>query len=153
MRRFQFWFGLIIIFLWLALLAVLLHASPVHHIKPVAAPQFAVTGGTPVERQRITKLESQLNFSQQPMVSYWQITILDAKAWDYMIRQYHIENETATAFTVMEQARTFLNEDYLATTGTDVPVRHTIAHEAGHLICECGSEDKANDIAAVLVGK
>jgi len=98
---------------------------------------------------RIKFLANRLNFIGQPMVSYWSITVLDRADWQEALRKYKLEGQTETAFTLMGWNETFVNADYIHYT-IDSNVEHTLAHEAGHLICECKSEDTANKIARKL---
>jgi len=113
-----------------------------------AAPQFFINGSQQWERNRISRLELTLNFTREPMPSPWTITILQEGEFDYQRDRYHLD--TDTAFTVMQQQHTFLNEKYLVFASDD-RVQWTLAHEAGHLISESTNEDKANDVARQLV--
>lgn len=109
-----------------------------------AAPQFTVTGSAGYERNRIINLEQSLNFSRVAMTSMWRVTILSGNAFHYYTKRLNIDTESA--FTALPFQETYLNEDYLIY-ANDIRVRQTLAHEAGHLICECSSEAKANEIA------
>ncbi len=116
-------------------------------IATAAAPQLFVWGSTNWERNRITRLEQSLNFSKAAMTSTWSITIIPGE--DFQRRTEYLKINTASAYTFLQLRQTYLNEDYLIW-HTDVEVRQTLGHEAGHLICECNSEQKANEIAYEL---
>jgi hypothetical protein len=111
-----------------------------------------VRAPTEYERIRIQKLADSLNFSGQPMPGWWRIVILPPVRWEDALRYYHLEGRTASAFTIMGQNETLVSEDYAQYHGGD-QVRFTLGHEAGHLICQCQSEDRANDIARILTKK
>jgi len=112
-----------------------------------AAPQFTIWGSTDYERNRLTRLEQSLNFSKVPMTNTWNVTIIPGE--DFRRRVELLKVETDSAYTILQFRQTFMNEDYLVY-ADDGRVRHTLAHESGHLICECNSETKANEIAYQL---
>lgn len=103
-----------------------------------------VTGPTAYQRWRIHTLASELHFADEKMVPHWRIEILSTDDWDVAITRYKVQ--TWTAFTVLETATTYVSEDDLIFAHDD-RVRQTLAHEAGHLICGCSSEETANAIA------
>jgi len=109
-----------------------------------AAPQVILDGSTSWERDRVLNFERSLNFSNQPMVSTWYITVLPKEEFEDNVRRLKVD--TVSAYTFVGLGRTYINEDYL-TWSTDEQIRQTIAHESGHLICECSSEERANEIA------
>jgi hypothetical protein len=115
-----------------------------------AAPLFLIQGGTSFERQRVIRLEQSLNFTKVPMVSTWQVIIDPGDVFRENVRQmmdhHAIDHYTDSAYTSLALRQTHMNEDYLTFTD-DIRVRQTVAHEAGHLICECHSEEQANKIA------
>ena len=112
-----------------------------------AVPQFFVEGSTSYERDRIVHLENQLNFTKQPMVSTWEVTILSEEEFNAYVQEHDIP--TGAAYTYLSMNHTYVNEAYLVW-HSDKEVRFVLGHEAGHLICECFSEDKANEIATEL---
>lgn len=112
-----------------------------------AAPQFMIWGSTSYERNRLTRLEQSLNFSRVPMTNTWNVTIIPAD--DFHRRKDLLKVDTDSAYTILGFNQTYVNEDYLVY-ADDERVRQTLAHEAGHLICQCISEDKANEIAYQL---
>lgn len=118
-----------------------------------AAPFFLIQGGTSLERYRIIRLEQSLNFTKEPMTNTWQVIIDSGNVFrdnvQQMLEHHTIDHYTESAYTAFGLNQTHLNEDYLIY-ADDEKVRQTIAHEAGHLICECHSEEKANDIAYQL---
>ena len=131
MKLFKYLFGL------------LLFTIPVK----AAAPQVYLGGSTQYERDRILRLEHTLNFSREPMLSPWTIRILDEETFLKYVRENNLS--TYSAYTNLFGTVTSLNEGYLEF-AIDSRVRHTLAHEAGHVICQCASEDKANEIAYQL---
>jgi hypothetical protein len=118
-----------------------------------AAPTLHVTGSTSYERNRISRLESQLNFNQVAMVDDWNIRIDQGQKFrddvDRMLRTGQIDHYTETGYTNLITHVTVINEDELIW-HDDRLVKHTEAHEAAHLICECVDENKAEAIAAIL---
>lgn len=116
-----------------------------------AAPQFFSSGGTSIERNRLIHIEQSLNFTQEPMTSQWNVIIdppdVFRKNVEDMMKSHSIDYYTDTAYTALPLMQTHINEEHIFDDGI---IRHTMAHEAGHLICECHSEDKANEIAYQL---
>jgi hypothetical protein len=112
-----------------------------------AAPQFFIQGSTSWERDRLTQMEQRLNFTREPMTSTWEVIIIPGDEFRDNTRKFKVN--TDTAYTILGLRQTYINEDYLVY-GEDSQIRQTLAHEAGHLICQCVSEEKANDIAYQL---
>jgi hypothetical protein len=113
-----------------------------------AAPSmFFVDGSTSWERGRIERLEHNLNFTKVAMPDTWNIHIIPEEQFQENIQIMHVNTESA--YTFMPLGQTYINEGYLGY-ADDRMLRHTLAHEAGHMICECTSEQKANAIAYVL---
>jgi len=131
--------GLLLLWAVLAFLIVIGQAA--------APTQLFVDGSTSWERARIERLEHQLNFTKEPMPDTWGVHIIPVEQFEIAKRRYHLD--TDSAFTFMPQNQTYLNEFYL-TYADDRRVRHTLAHEAGHMICNCTSEEKAEAIAYQL---
>ncbi len=111
-----------------------------------------VRAPTYYESIRIRNLANSLDFSGQPMVNWWRIVVLPRAEWEDALRYYHLEGQTDSAFTIMAQNETLVNEDYTFFAGT-YRLRFTLAHEAGHLICQCQSEGRADSIARILTKK
>lgn len=115
-----------------------------------AAPtQFFIDGSTSYEQQRIVRLEHSLNFSREPMVSIWEVTIDDEKVFNDYVQSHNLPTESG--YTFLGLNHTHLNEAYLLW-HSDRDVLFLLGHESGHLICSCRSEQKANEIAHMLVG-
>jgi hypothetical protein len=110
--------------------------------------------GIPLKAQsnHVEELLKQLIFTPaSPRPSNWTITILTQPQWDQQVKTLNLR--TATAFTVMnENSETFLNPDYVFNS-RDIRLLHTLAHEAGHLICRCSDERSAEDVARMLEGR
>lgn len=117
----------------------------------LAAPlvQISVRGNEPADRDRVEFLANRLNFTHEPMIHYWQIVVLNKPDWQDALQRFHLEGQTETAFSVLQWDTSYVNGEYIRFS-TDGEVKHTLAHEAGHFICECRSEDKANEIAKQL---
>lgn len=134
--------------MWMALAVVFLAINAV-----AAAPQFFISGSTSWERSHLTRVEQSLNFTKVPMTSTWQVIIDPGDMFrdnvQSMLEHHAIDHYTDSAYTNLAMRQTHVNEDYLIY-ATEAQIRQTMAHEAGHLICECHSEAKANDIAYVL---
>src|SRR5207253_272351 len=107
-----------------------------------AAPAFYIHGSASFERDRISRLEKSLNFTQEPMVETWTVWIIPGAQFRESVHDMNLD--TDSAYTILGYGQTYLNEDYLIY-ADDMRVRQTLAHEAGHLICACASESKAND--------
>jgi hypothetical protein len=112
-----------------------------------ATPQFFIWGSTSFERNRLIRMEQSLNFSKVPMTSTWQVTIIPGE--DFKRRVEYLKLDTESAYTFLQLRQTYVNEDFLVY-ANDPRVRQMMAHEAGHLICECSSEEEANKIAYQL---
>lgn len=118
-------------------------------IGQAAAPtQLFVDGSTSWERARIERLEHQLNFTKEPMPNEWDIHIIPEGQFIENVQHLHV-GFTQSAYTAIPIDQTYLNEGYLMI-ADDRRVRHTLAHEAGHMICNCTSEVKAEAIAYQL---
>ena len=110
-----------------------------------AAPtMFFVDGSTSFERERLTRIEHTLNFTKVAMPNTWDIHILPKEQFEENTKRMKLN--TISAYTFLPLDQTYINEWYL-TYADDSAVRHTLAHEAGHMICACSSEQKANEIA------
>jgi len=117
---------------------------------PAAPTTIDVESQTGMQRERVYKLAKTLNFKKQPMVDYWKILILSPENWEDSILQTKVN--TKTAYTNLFLHETFLNSSALPYMN-DWDIRHLLGHEAGHLICNCASEDTANRIADSLMNK
>jgi hypothetical protein len=82
--------------------------------------------------------------------SGWKWVVLDAKDWRHASRMFEAAGQTGTAFTVRDLNTVFLNGEYLQTLRPQLPTR-TLAHELGHIVCRCGSEMVANEVASELL--
>ena len=82
----------------------------------------------------------------------WTIAVLTSQSWHAAMNQYGtIYGQTALpAFTILETRRTYLNPDYVKRLSTG-QLRNILAHEAGHLLCNCSDEKKANRFADDLL--
>jgi hypothetical protein len=73
--------------------------------------------------------------------SSWNVVLVgEGQWWDQCLRAGVI---TGTAYTYPDRHTTYLRESY-AMTAPIKQLRHTMAHEAGHLACGCDSETVAN---------
>lgn len=90
-----------------------------------------------------------MNFTKVAMPSTVYVIIDPENVFEENVRKYNIDTETAYTFLGLNQ--THLNEGYIIR-ASDERVKFTLAHEFGHEGCVCRSEDKANQIAHVLVG-
>ena len=61
-----------------------------------AAPQVLIDGSTSYEQARVMRLERSLNFTKEPMVSTWQITIWDGQQFDEYVQTHDLPTETAS---------------------------------------------------------
>jgi hypothetical protein len=107
-----------------------------------------VRGRTSSETVRLQALAN-LNFTGQTMPPHWTIIVLSKIEWDSELVKRNLVGQTDTAFTVLIEDVTYINEDYV-TSALNSRIRHTLAHEASHMICGCASESIANKIARQL---
>lgn len=114
-----------------------------------AAPTFNVEGSTNFERAKVERLVNRLDFTHEAMPDNWQITIWTQEQFEAYAREHHVP--TSIAFTFLGENRTYVNE-YFLIWSSDQDVEFAMGHEAGHLICECKSEDKADAIARAMTG-
>jgi hypothetical protein len=129
-------------------------SGPLASIVPILLVALLLAAGVPVKAQsrRVEELLNELTFTPtKPRPSNWTITVLPQSRWDEQVKTLNLR--TATAFTFMNETSnaTFLNPDYVFNTREN-QLLHTLAHEAGHLICRCTDERLANDIAEALEG-
>ena len=111
------------------------------------------TGSTSYEQNRIIRLAKNLNLDSQPaMPEWWNIQIMSGQEFEAMLVQNGIDGLTYSAVSFLGQGKTIVNENYL-TFADDARVEQTLAHEAGHLICNCASEARANEIASAIIPK
>jgi hypothetical protein len=127
--------------LLLTLLAVLIAGA--------AAPQFIVDGSTTFEQNRVARIERSINFTQVAMPDEWEVTIWPQERFDKFVHE--TKTPTSIAFTYLGLNHTYINE-YFLIWATDEQIQFVLAHEAGHMICECRSEAKADAIARVTTG-
>lgn len=130
-------------------------SGPLAKIVAVLLVALLLATGVPVKAQsrRIEELLNELTFTPtKPRPSNWTITVLPQARWDQQVKTLNLR--TATAFTFMNETSnaTFLNPDYVFNS-REIQLLHTLAHEAGHLICRCTDERLANDIAEALEGR
>jgi len=129
--------------------------GPLAKIGVVLLVTLLLASALPVKAQskRVEELLNELIFTPTtPRPSNWTITVLPQVQWDKQVKTLNLR--TATAFTSMNETKnaTFLNPDYVFNS-TEHQLLHTLAHEAGHLICRCTDERLANDIAEALEGR
>lgn len=75
----------------------------------------------------------------------WKVGILCTPvAWNELVRKSELSN-VHTGITELKEKYTFLNGAIF--TGWPQEYRHTIAHELGHIYCNCVSEYKAEKLA------
>lgn len=75
--------------------------------------------------------------------------LLNPTEWQEGLKQYNLVGVTDTAYTFLGSNITYINAEYVDRT-LDNKVRHTLAHEGGHLSCVCQSEAEAEAIARKL---
>lgn len=136
----------------LVLLAITMFSmSAMIDLTHAAAPtMFTVNGSTTYEQKRITRIEHTLNFTQQAMPDEWDVTIWPQARFDKYVSETN--TPTSIAFTFLGQDHTYINE-YFLIWATDEQVQFVLAHEAGHMVCECKSEEKADAIAYAITGR
>lgn len=72
----------------------------------------------------------------------WLIVTVDEPTWRRLKKKYDLPPDALTAFTDIHAGWTVVRERY-ALTATNERLRHTMAHEGGHVACQCASEDVA----------
>ncbi|MBI4461561.1 MAG: hypothetical protein HY653_01520 [Acidobacteria bacterium] len=82
----------------------------------------------------------------------WTYVILDGKDWRRASQMFKTEKNTTAAFTVLELRTTFLNAEYVQQR-LPRPCLDVLAHELGHITCNCGSEMRARKVADELLAK
>ena len=115
-----------------------------------AAPtRFTVNGSTTYEQLRVIHAEQSLDFTKQAMVDNWEVTIWPQDQFGKYVRDNKVQ--TSIAFTFLDSDHTYINE-YFLVWASDAQVRFVLGHEAGHMICECKSELKADSLAHAMTG-
>jgi hypothetical protein len=107
---------------------------PVEHVLPlcVEAPQG------PTAMERVVAIRKTL-----PVPADWHFFMVSEADW--RMRQ-GVARGTQTAYSDLGTNVTYLRESYAAS-APDEKLRHTIAHEMGHRICNCTDESTADRIA------
>ena len=82
----------------------------------------------------------------------WIWVILDGKDWRRASRMFKTEKNTTAAFTVLEMRTTFLSADYVQRMRPRLPTE-VLAHELGHIACNCRSEMTARRIGGNLIAR
>jgi len=93
-------------------------------------------------------VERQLKMLDAP--GDWQWVVLDEKDWRQATGRFHVAEQSANAFTVLQLRITFLSEEYLQR-NRPLPVLDVLAHELGHIRCVCGSEREARRLGAEML--
>ncbi len=77
----------------------------------------------------------------------WTIGVVcNQSAWDSLIDIAHVH--TQTGFTNLYKHTTVINARKFRE--SRLRFRHTLAHELGHITCQCDSEERAEELAARL---
>jgi hypothetical protein len=95
-------------------------------------------------------LEAELRMLKAP--AEWTWVILDGEDWRRASRMFKTEKITTAAFTVLELRTTFFSADYVQRRRPR-PCVDVLAHELGHIACNCGSEMKAEKTADELIAQ
>lgn len=74
----------------------------------------------------------------------WRVELVQEGDWPKLTAEWGAR--TQTAFTVPTEHITYLRQSYVES-ATPKRLRHSMAHEAGHLACQCDSEAVANQWA------
>ncbi len=93
-------------------------------------------------------LEPQLKQLGAP--TEWTYVILDGNDWRRATQRFKTEKNTTAAFTVLELRTTFFNADYIQQRLPRPPL-DVLAHEVGHIACNCRSEMRAKFVAEQLL--
>lgn len=117
-------------------------------VMPVAQPLITVKGRTDYETKRVMRVAATLNFAGQAMVPWWDIHVTSEVDWQDLLIKYHLGSDLL-AFTTLGPNQTFINPETMFAS-TDEQLAEVLGHEAGHLICNCSSESKADEIGAIL---
>lgn len=72
----------------------------------------------------------------------WGIVILTDAQWAGTEQRFR----TGSAFTIITSRHTFISERFIRHHST-AEIRHTLAHEVGHIICDCFDERIAETFA------
>ena len=75
-------------------------------------------------------------------IANWQINVVNEANWSQAVRQYDVADKTRTAVTLFKQRYTVIRRLRLLEM-TDGDVRDLLAHEAGHIVCQCSDESRA----------
>jgi len=76
----------------------------------------------------------------------WSVVILDEAQW----KQWGKTPHSIAAFSVIPGRVTFIRQGYILTHTPDQVV-NVLAHEAGHLECNCESEERADELMVQLI--
>jgi hypothetical protein len=98
---------------------------------------------------RVERLASQLHIGNK--LDHWVIIVTDFPEYQRRAVAGGVYGaDMYSAFTDPATKTTYINADWLAWGVTDKKLLHVLRHEAGHLICGCVDEDRADETGAKL---
>ena len=126
------------------MLAEILLAGIIAAGRPVASapPHDRIASPPQTAMQRIADIRWSL-----PVPRGWHFVVLDEVKWNQMVSANGLRgNRPQSAMSSLDGGFTYVREQYVDT-AEYWRLRHTIAHEMGHRICNCTDEVTADKIA------
>lgn len=119
---------------------------------PGSSPRIVLFGvRKQAECQRaLDSLSHELSTFHRSYPQEWTIDVMCTDITWNELCQIADQKKTSTAFTVLSKKQTFVRGDIFNHTRS--AYRQTIAHELGHILCKCSSEEIADSFADDIQG-
>ncbi|PYU28878.1 MAG: hypothetical protein DMG32_01730 [Acidobacteria bacterium] len=97
--------------------------------------------------EQLRPIVQQMAESLKAPILTWGILVLTEIEWQNLgAKRFHTES----AFTIIASRHTFVREIYVRSHSA-TQIRRTLAHEVGHIMCDCMKESVADQAAATLL--
>lgn len=103
-----------------------------------------------IENGTIERVE-RLAKSLKERPSNWKILVQDEPTWKRQSQQPGVAR-TQEAFSIRKKRITIIRASFV-NNNMDFRVKRTLAHEAGHIFCDCNDESRADKIADSLISR
>lgn len=112
----------------------------------VAQPHIMMRGD--FEAGRVKTLSAAAHVSASGAT--WSITIVSESEFLLSINKFQRNQSAGSCYTVLPARMTYCNAAWVNKSSVE-QIAHSLAHEFGHLLCNCGVEKRANDEARFLL--
>lgn len=115
-------------------------------IAALAQPHILMRGDFDAERVKTLNAADRVSASG----ATWYITIVSESEFLLSINKFQRNQSAGSCYTVLPARMTYCNASWVDKSTVE-QVAHSLAHEFGHLLCNCGVEKRANDEARFLL--